>query len=162
MQTDFEYCVAIVLQDEGGLVNNPHDPGGTTNFGISQRAYPSLNIAALTKEQAAQIYYDDYWTPNNCGDVPLQLGLYFFTVCVMSGGMTATKLLQQLVGVTVDGAYGPHTSNAVHSFPAERHYEYLTLFIQHLMTLSDWAPFAKGWLNRVLRLASLAPPSQQP
>ena len=56
-------AVNLVLESEGGYVNHPDDPGGETNFGISKRAYPHLNIAGLTKEQAIQIYYEDYWMP---------------------------------------------------------------------------------------------------
>lgn len=152
---NFDYCVAVVLQDEGGLVSNPNDPGGTTNFGISQRAFPSLNIAALTEAEAEKIYYDNYWVPNQCGDVPAHLDLWFFTACVMSGGTTATKLLQQLIGVTDDGVLGPVTIKAVQQFPVSRHYEYLTLFTEHLMSLKDWPSFNRGWLNRLYRLAGL-------
>jgi lysozyme family protein len=52
-----------VLLVEGGLVNHPNDPGGVTNFGISLRAYPQLGesgIRALTRDDAARIYYTDY------------------------------------------------------------------------------------------------------
>jgi lysozyme family protein len=152
---NFSYCVAIVLEDEGGYVDDPNDPGGATNFGISQTAYPSLDIANLTEDQASQIYYDDYWVPFSCGNIPIHLDLWFMTACVMSGGETATKILQQLVGVTADGIYGPHTAQAVQNFPAASYHEYLTLYTQHLMSLSDWSSFSKGWLNRLYRIAAL-------
>jgi lysozyme family protein len=152
---NFSYCVQVVLEDEGGLVNDPNDPGGLTNFGISQASYPSLDIANLTEDQAAQIYYDDYWVPFNCGKLPVHLDLWFMTACVMSGGETATKILQQLAGVTSDGIFGPLTEKAVAGLPATSQHEYLTLYAQHLMGLSDWSSFAKGWLNRLFRVAAL-------
>jgi len=157
MSTDpnFDYCVAIVLEDEGGLVSDPNDPGGTTNFGISQRAYPGLDIPNLTEAEAEQIYYNDYWVKFRCGDVPGHLDLWFMTACVMSGGATATKLLQQLVGCTPDGVFGPTTLQAVQQFPSSRQHEYLTLYTLHLMSLSDWPSFGKGWMNRLYRLAAL-------
>jgi lysozyme family protein len=58
-----DIAIALVLKHEGGLSEDPADPGGLTNFGISQRAYPHLDIKALTKEEAAAIYRQDYWTP---------------------------------------------------------------------------------------------------
>jgi lysozyme family protein len=152
---DFDYCVEIVLQQEGGFVDNPHDPGGATNFGISQRAYPNVDIRQLTETQAAQFYHDDYWIKFHCGDVPAHLDLWFLTACVMSGGVTATKLLQQLVGVAEDGIFGPHTLQAVKAFPSARYVEYLTLYAGHLMSLPGWSSFGKGWLTRLFRLAAL-------
>ena len=60
MQT-FHDCIAHVLAAEGGLVNDPKDPGGVTKFGISQRSYPALDIRALTLDDAKTIYQRDYW-----------------------------------------------------------------------------------------------------
>ena len=57
--------ISKTIHIEGGLVDNPKDPGGLTNHGISQRAFPKLDIRNLTFEQAIQISYDHYWTPGN-------------------------------------------------------------------------------------------------
>ncbi len=46
---------------EGGYVDDPADPGGETNFGISKRSYPDLDIKALTRDEAIAIYYRDFW-----------------------------------------------------------------------------------------------------
>ena len=40
----FEQCIDHVLKHEGGYVDDPKDLGGETNFGISKRAYPELDI----------------------------------------------------------------------------------------------------------------------
>ncbi|MBK8639281.1 MAG: hypothetical protein IPN92_13770 [Chromatiaceae bacterium] len=53
----FPDCIAHVLAAEGGLVNDPRDPGGVTKFGISQRAYPALNIRGLTPDDAKANFY---------------------------------------------------------------------------------------------------------
>ena len=49
------------LQHEGGYVNDVNDAGGETKFGISKRAYPSLDIKSLTLEQAIEIYKNEYF-----------------------------------------------------------------------------------------------------
>jgi len=59
--TLWETALEHLFKAEGGYVNHPDDPGGETNFGISKRSYPHLNIRALTKAQAAEIYRRDYW-----------------------------------------------------------------------------------------------------
>jgi lysozyme family protein len=57
----FDQIMAFVLKHEGGYVNDPRDPGGETKYGISKRAYPRVNIKALTLEGAREIYRRDYW-----------------------------------------------------------------------------------------------------
>lgn len=57
----FTAAVHTLLEVEGGLVDHPSDPGGLTNWGISQRAYPNLNIRTLTRAEAISIYHRDYW-----------------------------------------------------------------------------------------------------
>ena len=54
------------LQYEGGYSFDPNDPGGETNFGISKRYHPDLDIKNLTEEQAEEIYLKEYWHPMNC------------------------------------------------------------------------------------------------
>ena len=60
----FDEIIDNVLESEGGYVNDKNDAGGETNLGISKRAYPDLDIKNLTREQAKQLYYQDYWTPS--------------------------------------------------------------------------------------------------
>jgi lysozyme family protein len=59
--TAFDKALALVLRHEGGLVDDPRDPGGLTNCGISQRAYPDLDIRNLKVADIALIYRTDYW-----------------------------------------------------------------------------------------------------
>jgi lysozyme family protein len=62
----FERIVKNIIKNKGGYVKNPSDPRGETNFGISKRNYPLLDIENLTKEQAKSIYYRDYWLGSKC------------------------------------------------------------------------------------------------
>ena len=52
MKTTFEEIIEIVLEHEGGYVNDPDDAGGETKYGIAKRWYPDVDIKNLTKEQA--------------------------------------------------------------------------------------------------------------
>lgn len=52
----FQRAVTWILKAEGGESNDPADPGGLTKYGISQRAHPTVNISALTENDAIEIY----------------------------------------------------------------------------------------------------------
>lgn len=68
----FDIAVELVLQHEGGYTPGlQNDPGGATNFGISKRAYPELDIEHLTREQAIEIYAKDYWRFDSVVEQPL-------------------------------------------------------------------------------------------
>ena len=45
----YEEIIEQVLHHEGGYVNDPTDLGGETNFGITKRFYPDVDIKNLTK-----------------------------------------------------------------------------------------------------------------
>ena len=55
MKTTFDEIIDVVLHHEGGYVNDPKDPGGETNYGISKRAYPDVDIKNLTEDGAKDI-----------------------------------------------------------------------------------------------------------
>lgn len=81
----FEECVNHVLRWEGGYSNDPNDPGGETNFGISKRSYPKLDIKHLTRDQAKQIYFVDYWQAVGADKMPDGLNLLTFDTAVNCG-----------------------------------------------------------------------------
>ena len=57
----FEKIIEFVLQWEGGYSYDKKDPGGETQWGISARSYPDLDISKITIEQAKELYRKDYW-----------------------------------------------------------------------------------------------------
>ena len=61
------------------------DPGGTTNYGISQRAYPNLDIKNLTLDQAKEIYYRDYWLRASCNTYEYPLCVILMDTVVNNG-----------------------------------------------------------------------------
>lgn len=148
-------CIPILLEVEGMYVNNPKDPGGETNWGISKRSYPNLDIKAITAQEAAQIYYNDFWCKAGCVNMQYPLAGYVFIDAVNMGVVEAVKLLQQQVGVSTDGVVGPQTLQAANALPVFQHYKYLQMLLNHYRTLPGWATFGHGWENRLLRQACL-------
>lgn len=153
---DFQRCLALLLTEEGGLVNNSRDPGGLTKYGISKRSYPELNIAALTRETAAAIYRRDYWTPLHGDELPADLTLVLFDCAVNQGTTTAVKLLQEALNLKPDGVLGPITrACAARAMPG---------IILEFCALRAWRyeinrnedVFGKGWFRRLFRVYTQA------
>ena len=82
---DAQSAIGRVLGREGGFVDDPVDRGGKTKFGISQRAYPKLDIANLTEQQAAAIYKRDYWDAINADSLPEGVREMAFDAAVNQG-----------------------------------------------------------------------------
>ena len=121
----FDACMPFIFKAEGGYSDNPADPGGPTNFGITLatlRAYdgdPNLTadeLKKLTSAVAKEIYRTAYWNRMQCGALPAGLDLEVFDFGVNSGPAESVKTLQRLVGVTQDGSVGPITLAAVGQF----------------------------------------------
>src|SRR3990167_72919 len=110
----FDTAVEFVLGFEGDISDNPHDSGGLTRFGISQKSYPDLDIRSITRDQAKEIYRSDYWDRAKCNELPAQLAIILFDSAVNQGPGLAIRLLQKSLGVNADGAIGPITIAAAH------------------------------------------------
>jgi len=143
-----------VLKHEGGYVNNPHDNGGETNFGIAKRWYPDLDIKKLTREQAIAIYYHDYWLKNCCEQLPPALALTVFDCAVNQGGSFARKALQRLAKTTIDGIIGPKTIATVNAIAVLTLLEKfndarLKRYRRTVKRNPSQQKYIKGWLNRL-------------
>ena len=93
--SDFQIAVNLVLNHEGGYVNNPSDPGGETNFGIAKRWHPDLDIRNLTKDQASVIYQQQYWTAAMEQEPDQRMGNALLDTAVNQGPMVAQQLYKQ-------------------------------------------------------------------
>lgn len=133
MQDVYQIAQEIVAR-EGGYVDDPDDPGGATNFGVTigtmQRLGRDLtgdgrvdaaDVAALTRDQAVRIFVQHYFERPRIGALPQVLQASVFDMYV-NAGANAVKILQRLfndmrIEVDVDGVIGPQTIAA--AFRAE-------------------------------------------
>jgi len=90
---NFDQTMVFVLKWEGGLSNKKSDRGGLTKYGISQKAYPKLDIKNLTMEKALDIYKSDYWVPSGANEQPWPVCLAVMDSAVNCGAGTAKKWL---------------------------------------------------------------------
>ena len=150
----FEVSILKTLSNEGGLADNSNDRGGLTNYGISQRSFPDLDIRNLTKEQAVQIYKEQYWK-NLYSQIDSQdIADKIFDIGVLFGVGRAVKYLQFALGVTVDGAFGPNTLAELNSSdPIKVLTDYKTVLVEHVIQIGQNDPsqqqFVRGWLRRI-------------
>lgn len=153
---NFDEAIDIILKFEGGYVNDPNDPGGETNFGISKRAFPEYDIRALTEGAAKQIYKIFYWDRMQCSRLPAYMRLMVFDCAVNQGTFYATKMLQEAVRTDVDGSIGSLTINA--SATVDRLYAISYMALRRHLSYSrskHWDSYGSGWSKRLLEVSIL-------
>lgn len=147
----FTVGINFVLQWEGGYSNDPRDPGGQTNFGITDRRdgetdgkididgdkIGDVSVPKLTKSEALAIYKREYWDACGCGNLPDDMAIAVLDTAVNCGCARALKWLKDSVDV----------------------YRFLEKRTQYYLDLCARKPkmnvYRKGWLNRVNGLKKL-------
>jgi lysozyme family protein len=146
----FNDALAIVLPIEGGYGNDPHDSGGETKFGISQAAFPDLDIKSLTLEKAVALYRKFYWDQFHCGELPWALALVLFDSVVQFNPLRPVTWLQVAVGARGDGFLGPVTIQAASDCPDPGRAA-LSMMVargEYRTTRPDYEHFGHGWRMR--------------
>jgi lysozyme family protein len=178
---DFNTFFPTLLKHEGGFVNDPKDPGGATNKGVTIGTFqqcaqrlvnlqPTLdNLRALTDAQAATIYKALYWDKVHGDEITLQPLANIVFDFQVNAGANASKLLQRVLNtlgaspqLTVDGAIGAGTMAALAGTDAVAVYtaykqgrkDYYTDLVKQRPSLGK---FLNGWLARVNSFPDLAP-----
>src|SRR5262245_62785180 len=157
----FSRALALVLIDEGGLDDDPHDHGGRTAHGIIQREYdgfrarhdlPRQDVWKITPAEYTEIYHDRYWMPW-CDRLPAGMDYAFFDAAVNAGPAQAARTLQRALGLRADGNMGDVTLAAckeaseqdpegvIHAFCEKRRAFY--------RALAQFPRYGRGWLSRV-------------
>ena len=148
----FEQAFDKLIDHEGGYVNNPRDPGGETKFGISKRAYPTLNIADLTLDDAKAIYKRDYWHRAQCDRLHPDVAFQVFDGAVNGGMGNSIRWLQEAAGVAVDGIVGPLTLRKVGDMDTGIIVaRYNGVRLKFMASLSTWDVFSRGWARRIAK-----------
>lgn len=153
MSNNFEQAFVDLLGHEGGYSNNPADPGGETNWGITIAVARENGYLGSMKDMDASvaktIYAKKYWL-SEFENLPYPVAFQVFDAAVNSGVGQAIRWLQRSVGTADDGKIGPVTLTAVSNinplklvllFNAER--------LMFMTNLSTWGSFGKGWARRV-------------
>lgn len=164
---NFIDALAHVLDQEGGYTDDPEDPGGPTNRGLTladlarnrgialtdaTRAPLLRDLRTISDYELREIYHRDYWLDAACHQLPTSLSAFHFDTAVNMGTGTAIRMLQTALAVTIDGEVGPETLKAARSaaIPVLLG-DYADLRRRRYRSLSGFPRFGRGWLARVDR-----------
>ena len=147
VQSDlFPRVMQFVTRWEGGYVNNPLDPGGATNMGITigtltawrqahgMAAATVDDVRNLTRSEADAIYREWYWEPSGAA----QATDYATALLLMDSGV--------LHGVGAPQAWVKEYGFDPFAIAARR------LRVYTGKDAAQWDAFGRGWTNRVADL----------
>lgn len=147
---NIEQALKLLLRHEGGYVDHPRDPGGATNYGITERVARqhgyTEHMRDLPLQVAIEIYRKDYWSSIKADQLPESLRFHVFDAAVNSGTSQAVKWLQRAAGVKEDGIIGPVTIRAAVGISAAK---YSAIRLRFMTDLKTWSSFGKGWARRI-------------
>lgn len=173
MLRNFERSLTGVLKSEGGFVDDPHDPGGATNMGVTLATFRRFvnpratvdDLKRVTSAQVATVYRKQYWNAVKGDDLPDGVDYSVFDFAVNSGPGRAAKFLQTIVGAQPDGKIGAETLSAARAMDPSTVIERLAdRRLEFLEGLPTWGRYKNGWTDRVhsVREASLAMATKAP
>jgi len=142
--SNYNACLAKILKYEGGYVNDPHDPGGETNYGITVAVARACgyhgDMHAIPMDLVRSIYRKNYWDVVNGDGLPAGLDLCVFDYAVNSGPGRANPARRTLAAGTV----------------REQINAYCDIRLAFLQRLKTWPRYGKGWGRRVADVRATA------
>lgn len=165
MNENFESCFKMMIASEGGFVDHPKDPGGMTNLGVTRGAWEAwlkrpvteVEMRAFTPDKVKPFYKAMYWNRIKGDSLPSGLDYAMFDYAVNSGPNKASKDLQRIIAVPVDGIIGPKSLAAVETCDVRQAIEILCeMRMEFLKSLPGFETFGKGWSDRVGRVKAKA------
>jgi len=156
MNNNFLIALSYTLKYEGGYSNDPNDPGGPTNLGITWREYniyrqkkglPIRSVRNITTDEMHDIYKNNYWHAARCGGLPAGVDFSVFDLAVNNGVGRAKQFLAVANRDYPDG----DPEDLINSICDQR-----LAFDKRLGNL--WISFGRGWTRRIegVRQQSLA------
>lgn len=176
---EFLSAVDKLIAHEGGYSNHPSDPGGATNFGITQWAWnahreslglPTFSVKNMTRPDALGFYFAEYWDRMRLQQMPPGIAIHIFDMAVNAGERTGVLLAQRAYNtirhedwdaLREDGIIGPQTRSAlsrafnlrgkatIACYNGERYNHYAALVKKD----GKFRDFIHGWANRIAEMS---------
>ena len=157
MKNNFDKCLHMLLEHEGGYVNDSRDSGGMTNLGVTKRVYDEWigrksteqEMRDLTPDDVAPIYKKNYWDRVKGDYVPSGVDWCLYDWAVNSGSGRPAKAVQRAVGATPDGVIGKQTVGLIMEKDPKFIIDYVYTVRQAFYEgLDDYKHFGRGWSRR--------------
>lgn len=161
------HIVPFILKAEGGYVNNPADPGGETNKGVTWNTWQTMfgnthdQFMAMSQADWTTIFKKNYWDKILGDQITSQrIADIMVDWAYNSGPGTAVKHVQNILintcsaAITTDGGIGPKTVAAINAADEPTVWNAIVAdriaFYNNLVAeKASLGQFLKGWLNRV-------------
>lgn len=168
MDEQAKKVIDIIIDNEGGYVWDFSDSGGETAYGISSRAYPDLIISKLTKQDAEDIYFADYYSKLNGQKLEFDVILSLCDFGVNAGIKTSARVLQLVINrmgnfnLDTDGKIGNKTLEALKTIRHMGATNYMLLRFTDMkkrfylgISGGKNLKFLRGWLNRTDKIQDI-------
>ncbi len=168
MKTVRQIAAEIVAR-EGGYVNDPADPGGATNHGVTIGTLRALrrditgdgvvneaDVRGLTRAEAVDIFIRHYFERPGLAALPAEVQPPLFDMYV-NAGANAVKVLQRMLAArgypcAADGVIGPATIAAAATMaalaPCQLAHAYGAARRDYYYALADARPASRKYARR--------------
>ena len=158
----FEESFHVLMELEGGYVDDPDDKGGKTKFGITEKRYPGLDIGMITERYAKDLYKRDFWDKYKIEKLPVTVQAWAFDMYVNHNPKAVALVLQRSVNskagfafLKVDGKLGEKTRIGLRKYTPEAS-RIAAFRMQYYNRIVETNPsqvkFLHGWFNRNTKL----------
>lgn len=157
--TTYKTAMAHLRRDEGGYVNHPKDPGGATNYGITQAVYDASrkriglktrSVRDISEVEVSSIYQTQYADKVRYDALPAGVDYATLDAAVNSGVSRGARWLQLSVGASADGQVGAQTvAKAKVADPIKTIKDICRRRLSFVHGLTTWKTFGKGWSRRI-------------
>ncbi len=155
-------ALRFTLKWEGGYVNDPDDPGGATNMGVTQSVYdawrkarrlPVQSVRNISRAEAVEIYRERYWIASRAAFLRWPLCLAVFDTAVNFGVGRSNEFVSKALGIEASLKWNPKASELIHKAdPKALALKIASLRMDYRRERVRQSPkmqkFLKGWLNR--------------
>lgn len=166
---DIMKFIPLLLTVEGGYVNDPDDPGGATNLGVTLATWREAgydidgdgyidadDVRMLSVSDAvARVIKPKFWDRWHADDIRCQAVANILVDWLYNSGSPGIRIPQKLLGVCQDGIVGPETLKALNGADQEEFFasvksERIKYYSDLVARKPDLRKFFKGWMNRLL------------
>lgn len=166
---DIMKFIPLLLSVEGGYVNDPDDPGGATNLGVTLATWREAgydidgdgdidadDVRMLSVSDAvARVIKPKFWDRWHADDIRCQAVANILVDWLYNSGSPGIRIPQKLLDVRQDGIVGPETLKALNGADQEEFFasiksERIKYYSDLVARKPDLRKFFKGWMNRLL------------